>query len=364
MVPGGVDRSGTHRVIPALLWLIERLARVHDLQIFALRQEPEPSRYRLLGASVINIGRRATMTRLGAALRTEHRHSAFAVLHVFWGGRHAALVVSLARLLKLPVVLHLAGGELARIPAIDFGGYRWFTSRLALHLTARAASAVTAPSALLVAVATARNIKVERLPLGVDLERWPLQAPRPRTDVGPARLIHVADLNRVKDQATLLRALEVLRHEGVAFRLDVAGTDTLGGRVQRFAQELGLEQLIRFHGFLPHRKLRQLVERAHLHVLSSRYEAGGIAVLEAAAAGVPTVGTEVGHIAEFAPEGAVAVPVGDWRALGSALQLVLADDELRLRLARRAQELVAREDADWTARRVCELYEDLVGESR
>ncbi|HEU4559853.1 MAG TPA: hypothetical protein VFS20_18520, partial [Longimicrobium sp.] len=59
VVPGGVDRSGTHRVIPVLLWLIERVARVHELHVFALRQEPRPATWELLGARVHNAGGRA-----------------------------------------------------------------------------------------------------------------------------------------------------------------------------------------------------------------------------------------------------------------------------------------------------------------
>lgn len=39
VVPGGVDRSGEFRVIPVLLALVERLARAHDVHVFALRQE-------------------------------------------------------------------------------------------------------------------------------------------------------------------------------------------------------------------------------------------------------------------------------------------------------------------------------------
>ena len=42
VTPGGVDESGTERVIPAFLWLIERLARRHDVHVFALSQEPRP----------------------------------------------------------------------------------------------------------------------------------------------------------------------------------------------------------------------------------------------------------------------------------------------------------------------------------
>ena len=51
IVPAGVDRSGTHRVIPALLWLIERLAREHAVHVFTLYHEPRPSRYQLFGST-------------------------------------------------------------------------------------------------------------------------------------------------------------------------------------------------------------------------------------------------------------------------------------------------------------------------
>jgi hypothetical protein len=40
VVPGGVDRSGRERVIPILLWLIERLARRHTVHAFVLRHYP------------------------------------------------------------------------------------------------------------------------------------------------------------------------------------------------------------------------------------------------------------------------------------------------------------------------------------
>jgi len=45
IVPGGVDRGGKVRVIPCLLWMVERLARRHEIHVFALRQEPQPAHY-------------------------------------------------------------------------------------------------------------------------------------------------------------------------------------------------------------------------------------------------------------------------------------------------------------------------------
>jgi len=113
---------------------------------------------------------------------------------------------------------------------------------------------------------------------------------------------------------------------------------------------------VRFLGFKTQRELRLLMESADLLVMSSLHEAGPLVALEAAAVGVPTVGTAVGHIAEWAPAAALAVPVGDASALADAIRRLLADEELRLRLAAGAQLRALCEDADHTARAFEALY--------
>jgi glycosyltransferase involved in cell wall biosynthesis len=103
---------------------------------------------------------------------------------------------------------------------------------------------------------------------------------------------------------------------------------------------------------------------ADILVLSSRHEAGPLVVLEAAIVGVPTVGTAVGHVAEWAPEAAVAVPVRDPEALAFATLRILEDDEQRLALAREAQRRALACDADWTVRRFETLYDEVLSEAR
>src|ERR1700716_108575 len=49
IVTGGVDASGRERVVPALLWLVERLARRHDVHVFATHYYPGARTYPLLG---------------------------------------------------------------------------------------------------------------------------------------------------------------------------------------------------------------------------------------------------------------------------------------------------------------------------
>jgi glycosyltransferase involved in cell wall biosynthesis len=95
-------------------------------------------------------------------------------------------------------------------------------------------------------------------------------------------------------------------------------------------------------------------------LISSRHEAGPLVVLEAAAVGVPTVGTAVGHVAEWAPTAAVAVPVADPAALARAIIGLLSDEDARLRLAREAWQRASREDADYTARSFEALYSGLL----
>jgi glycosyltransferase involved in cell wall biosynthesis len=143
------------------------------------------------------------------------------------------------------------------------------------------------------------------------------------------------------------------------FEMDVVGDDTLQGEIPAMAGRLGLSARVRFHGFLPQRQLLGLVEAAHLMIVSSRHEAGPLAMLEAGVEGVPTVGTAVGHVAEWAPHAAVSVPVGDWAALARATAEVLGDEDLRLRLARAAFRRATEEDADYTARGFEAIYAGL-----
>lgn len=360
VVPGGVDRSGEYRVIPVLLALIERLALHHELHVFALHQEPDPATWSLLGARVHNIGRRATRLRAIRAILREHRKAPFGLVQSLFSGGSGLIAVAAARLLGVSSVVHVAGGEPVRFPDIGYGGRLTWRGRLQERVVLSTASVLTAASARQIELLAALGAGARRLPLGVDcVQTWPARAPARRRADEPARLIHVASLNRVKDQPTLLRAVAQVAQGLEDLQLDIVGEDLLAGQMQRLASELGLGSKVRFHGFMTQRQLVPLMQAAHVHVVSSRHEAGPVAVLEAAALGVPTVGTAVGHVAEWAPEGALAVPVSDPQSLAAALRQVLTDEDLRLRLARAAWTRAVWEDADYTARCFEALYEEL-----
>ncbi len=361
VVPGGVDRSGERRVIPALLALIERLSAHHELHVFALRQGAAAEEWNLLGARIHNIGDGWTRVRAVRAIVAEHRASPFQLVQSIFSGACGLVAVAAARLLGIPSLVHSAGGEPVRLPEIRFGGRVTWHGRMQEAVVLAGATAVTAASVPQLELLAARGVNSRRIPLGVDRSRaWPDREPVARHPDQPARLIHVASLNRVKDQPTLLRALGLLECQGIVIHTDIVGEDTLNGEIQRLSASLGLATRVRFHGFLTQNQLRPLMSLAHVLVISSRHEAGPVAVLEAATVGVPTVGTAVGHIAEWAPEAALAVRIGDFRALAAALREVLTDEALRLRLARAARSRALREDADYTASCFERLYSELM----
>jgi glycosyltransferase involved in cell wall biosynthesis len=356
IVPGGVDRSGDVRIIPALLSLIRRLASEHDLHVFATHQEASPGSWSLEGARVHSLGQPRTARRAAFAVWAEHRIAPFHVLHAIWGGRHGALAVGMGSLLRVPSLVHVAGGELVALTDIGYGGCSSWRGRLLEHTVLSRATRVTAASAPICDLIARHGVHAQRVPLGVDLQRWPIRHPVTRRPKEKARLVHVASLNLVKDQATLLRAMRLLASGGCDFHLDVVGEDTLGGKIQALATELGVSDRTCFHGFLTQRELRPIVEGAHVALITSRHEAGPLAVLEAAAVGVPTVGTAVGHIAEWNPVAASAVPCGDAPALAAALRALLENDDLRMRLAGEALRRAELEDADHTARSFNAIY--------
>jgi glycosyltransferase involved in cell wall biosynthesis len=362
VTPGGVDESGTERVIPAFLWLIERLARRHDVHVFALAQEPRPRDWKLLGATVHNVGtagaRRLRFHRLFAR---EHRAGPFDVVHALFGGS-ASHAISVATLFRLPVLTHLTGGELVSLPEIGYGTRVSLRGRLHTRLVAARSTRITVGTPHMRRLASSLRIDAELVPLGVALDHWPPCAPRVRDGTRRARLLHVADLRPVKDQLMLLRAAALLQERGVPFELHIAGFDTTNGALPQSVAARAVSDVVHWHGLLGRQPLRRLMEESDLLIHTSRHEAGPMAVLEAALAGVPTVGTDVGHVNEWAPDAAVAVPVGDARALADAVTSLLDDEPRRLALARAAQVRAIAIDADFTAASFERLYSEMLAQ--
>ncbi len=113
------------------------------------------------------------------------------------------------------------------------------------------------------------------------------------------------------------------------------------------------------HGLTPNDpRLRQLFHTSDVFVLPSRAETFGIAAVEAAAAGLPVVVTNIGGLADLVVDGTtgLAIEPGDGDGLIAALRRLEADPELRRTMGRAARHRAEREfDAGTNANRLVDL---------
>src|SRR6185436_9366525 len=261
--------------------LIARLARRHEVHVFALAQDPQPSTYPLLGATVHNLAALPAPPGLGLLrstvllLRALRAQGSFDLLHAYMGVPAGVVAVAAGRRLGLPVVLSFDGNELVERPEIGYGLPLRRRGKLLLRLMARSAARITVCTPYMARLAREWSIEPLLVPFGID----PLAAPSspPAAPGPPWRLLHVASLNPVKDQPTLLQALvQVMRVES-QLHLDVVGADTLGGAIQRQCGALGLDRHVTFHGSVAADEIWPFYRRAHLLLLPSRHEAAGVA---------------------------------------------------------------------------------------
>jgi len=114
-------------------------------------------------------------------------------------------------------------------------------------------------------------------------------------------VVQVARLNELKDHATALRTARRLRDAGVPVRLVLAGEGPERPRLERLVAEIGLTSNVQFLG--TRSDIPRLLAGADALLLSSVSEGIPLTLIEAMAAGVPVVSTDVGGVAEIVEHG-------------------------------------------------------------
>ena len=360
--------------IPVQLNLVRELAKNDEVRVLALRYPHRRDTYSIFGAMVysLGVGQARGLRRLVLwmdallTLRRLHREKPFNVLNAMWADETGLIAAWAGRWLKIPVVVSIAGGELARLDDIGYGLQRGAFSRWivgqALHGADRIIAACSYAQKLI--PAARYNIpaeKIRTITLGVDTNVFhpallPLSVHGEGLGRGSGHLIHVASLVAVKDQAMLLRALARLGND---ITLEILGVGPERAALESLAAQLGIAQRVNFVGAVHYLDLPAHYQNAALNILSSRHEGLGMVTLEAAACGVPTVSTNVGLLPDV-PEMGICVPVGDDLALADAIRALLADDSRREALAQSAYDTVReRFTIQHTAAQFRALYHEL-----
>ncbi len=183
-------------------------------------------------------------------------------------------------------------------------------------------------------------------------------------------ILHVARLVDVKGTEYLIRAfaLSARRHAGV--RLVIVGEGPLRRSLQALARSLGLGNRVAFLGALAHAQVLAWMRTAAMLVLpsvrtrSGRVEGLGMVSLEAAATGVPVIGSRLGGIPESVIHGrtGLLVPERDAEALAGSIDQLLDDPDTRRRMGSEARAFVERQFDSRRQTLILEAcYDDVVG---
>lgn len=171
-------------------------------------------------------------------------------------------------------------------------------------------------------------------------------------------LLFVGRVAHEKNIGFLLRVLERVRQQVPGATLVVAGEGPALPSLRREVRALGLEEAVRFAGYLDRRgALLDCYAAADAFVFASRTETQGLVLLEAMALGIPVVSTAVmGTRDVVGPGRGALVPRDDPADFASAVARLLSDAALRARLSGEAREYVQEWQADALARRMAGFY--------
>lgn len=187
-----------------------------------------------------------------------------------------------------------------------------------------------------------RRFRCQPVTNGVDpLPESAAHVPRPLdADTDTITIGMVARLDAIKDHASLLRALAIVRQRVPGARLELAGDGDQMPRLKQLAVELGVTDAVTFLGTVSN--VYGLLPRWDLLAYATTEDEGfGIALAEGLMCGLPTVVTDVGPVREVggdpAEEAVVYVPPRDPVALAGALVELVSDLDRRRALSAKAR---------------------------
>jgi len=152
------------------------------------------------------------------------------------------------------------------------------------------------------------------------------------------RVVVLSRLVPHKQIEDALDAVARLRSRVAGLHLDIVGGGWWHDRLVERADRLGIADAVTFHGHVDDLTKHAVVQRSWVHVLPSRKEGWGLAVIEAAQHGVPTIGYRYsGGLTDSVIDGVTGVLVDNHGELVDRLERLLTDQTLRDELGVKAR---------------------------
>jgi glycosyltransferase involved in cell wall biosynthesis len=243
-------------------------------------------------------------------------------------------------------------------------------ARTMMHVAARGARRVlTVSQASKVDILHYLKIPADRVEVIYNAPDARLTAPPAPDEIARTRdrylltspfILYTGNIKPHKNLDRLIEAYAELRRRGIEdHKLLIIGDEVSKyPNLRRLVHRFQLHQHVRFLGFVPDATLAALYRLAAVFVFPSLYEGFGLPPLEAMAAGVPVITSNVSSLPEVVGDAALLIDPMDTGSIADALARVLGDPILRGDLIRRGQARAATFSWDRSAARVHEVYRE------
>lgn len=178
------------------------------------------------------------------------------------------------------------------------------------------------------------TVPVDHLSNGIDLGL----VARKESYAPTGRIVHAGRLGHEKNVDVVLKAFARVVENNPALTLDVRGDGPARESLERLASRLGLDESVRFTGFVDRARLAAEYRDYDCFVTASTIETQGIVLLEAMSAGLPVLGVRALAIPEIVRTGhnGIVVDPGDVQSFARGIERLAGDQALRERFGQEA----------------------------
>lgn len=260
----------------------------------------------------------------------------------------------LGRILGVPMIFVLHGGNL---PLFSKKYPRWVKRVLSRG------DILAAPSTFLV-----NGLKHLEFPIRVvrniiEIDQYPC---RVRRKIEP-KMIWMRSFHPTYNPQMALKVLRLVKNTCPDASLVMAGLDKgLEPEIKTMAVELGLQDAVRFPGFLDQETKIKEFSEADIYLNTNRIDNMPVAVVEACAMGLPVIATNVGGLSDLLENGknGILVPDEDVKGMADAVNELLHDHDRTEKLSKNGRELA--ELSSWNAVKICweEIFAEMMNSQK
>jgi glycosyltransferase involved in cell wall biosynthesis len=351
IVPGGIGNGKFLQGVPSMVNLIESLSKDFEIVVYSLikteiKEVSKNYKLKSIPASIKSPSWVKALLLMPRFL-IDHLLNKYDMVHAFWALPSGLIAVKLSKLLKIPCLVTLQGGETANIPAINYGNILSERSKKKTLEVCRNADKLVVLTNF--QLAQLRLLEVHRddidiIPYGAEEKLFPLN--KTNNYAEPFKFIHIANLTEVKDQVTLLKVFKIIS-EKIDCQLTMIGDDFLEGKIRKFVKDLGLKNVL-FIDAVSHHELSKYLSDSHFMLHTSLHEAQAVVISEAMSSGVIVCGSRVGLLYDLTDDFCISADCGDYITLAEKILELISDKQRIEKMRTSAYYWSTKHSATWT----------------